>query len=291
MNIITITDVRAMAGDSAFLLDDGKTSILYDSGFAFTGSKVANNVKSALKERKLDYIFLTHSHYDHALGSVYVKKLYPEAKIVAGEYATKIFEKPTAKAVMRDLDKKFALTCGVLEYEDLIDNLSVDIPVKDGDKIIAGDMAFTAVALPGHTKCSIGYYLEEEKLLLGSETLGVYTGTEKVLPSYLIGYQIALDSIAKVENLDIESILVPHYGLISGSEAQNYIKNGRINAENTAKQIVDILSKGGSDEDAIKFFLDKYYSGYAKEIYPIDAIELNTKIMVKLLKNELIENA
>ncbi|MBO5889407.1 MAG: MBL fold metallo-hydrolase [Clostridia bacterium] len=291
MNIITITDVRAMAGDSAFLLDDGKTSVLYDSGFAFTGSRVAENIKKVLKERKLDYIFLTHSHYDHALGSVYVKKLYPEAKIVAGEYATKIFEKPTAKAVMRDLDKKFALTCGVLEYEDLIDNLSVDIPVKDGDKIIAGDMAFTAVALPGHTKCSIGYYLEEEKLLLGSETLGVYTGTEKVLPSYLIGYRIALDSIAKVENLDIESILVPHYGLISGSEAQNYIKNGRINAENTAKEIVDILSKGGSDEDAIKFFLDKYYSGYAKEIYPIDAIELNTKIMVKLLKNELIENA
>ena len=288
MNIITITDVRAMAGDSAFLLDDGKTAILYDSGFAFTGSRVAENVKRALKERKLDYIFLTHSHYDHALGSVYVKKLYPNAKIVAGEYATKIFEKPTAKAVMRDLDKKFAVTCGISEYEDLIDNLSVDIAVKDGDKIIAGDMTFTVVSLPGHTKCSIGYYLEDEKLLLGSETLGVYTGTDKVLPSYLIGYKIALDSISKTENLDIESILVPHYGLIRGEEAKNYIKNGRINAEETAKEIVEIIKKGGSDEDAVKYFLDKYYSGYAKEIYPIDAITLNTNIMVRLLKKELM---
>ena len=288
MNIITITDVRAMAGDSAFLLDDGKTSILYDSGFAFTGNRVAENIKRVLKDRKLDYIFLTHSHYDHALGSVYVKKLYPNAKIVAGEYATKIFEKPTAKAVMRDLDKKFASTCGILEYEDLIDNLSVDIAVKDGDKIIAGDMTFTAIALPGHTKCSIGYYLEDEKLLLGSETLGVYTGTEKVLPSYLIGYQIALDSISKVENLDIESILVPHYGLISGDDAKNYIKNGKINAEETAKEIVEIIKKGGSDEDAVKYFLDKYYSGYAKEVYPIDAITLNTNITIKLLKKEIM---
>ncbi len=288
MNIITITDVRAMAGDSAFLLDDGKTAILYDSGFAFTGSRVAENVKRALKERKLDYIFLTHSHYDHALGSVYVKKLYPNAKIVAGEYATKIFEKPTAKAVMRDLDKKFAVTCGISEYEDLIDNLSVDIAVKDGDKIIAGDMTFTVVSLPGHTKCSIGYYLEDEKLLLGSETLGVYTNTEKVLPSYLIGYQIALDSISKVENLDIESILVPHYGLIRGEEAKNYIKNGRINAEETANEIVKIIKDGGSDEDALNFFLDKYYSGYAKEVYPIDAITLNTNIMVRLLKKEIM---
>jgi metal-dependent hydrolase (beta-lactamase superfamily II) len=52
-----------------FLIDDGKTSILYDTGFGFTGDKVANNIKAVLKERKLDYIFLTHSHYDHALGS------------------------------------------------------------------------------------------------------------------------------------------------------------------------------------------------------------------------------
>jgi hypothetical protein len=32
-----ITDVRVLPGDSGFLIDDGKTSILYDTGFAFTG--------------------------------------------------------------------------------------------------------------------------------------------------------------------------------------------------------------------------------------------------------------
>ena len=84
-----------MSGDSGFLIDNGETSILYDTGFGFTGDKLAENVKKCLGERKLDYIFLTHSHYDHALGAVYVKKLYPEAKIVAGEYAAKIFEKDT----------------------------------------------------------------------------------------------------------------------------------------------------------------------------------------------------
>ena len=43
--MVKITDVRAISGDSAFLVDDGKTSILYDSGFAFTGAEVAENVK------------------------------------------------------------------------------------------------------------------------------------------------------------------------------------------------------------------------------------------------------
>ena len=214
MDRITITDVRVDPGDSAFLIDDGKTAIMYDSGFAFTGYKVADKIKDILCSRGLDYIFLTHSHYDHALGSVYAKRYWHGAKVVAGEYATKIFAKPTAKAVMRDLDSKFATKCGVTDYEDLIDELAVDIPVKDGDVINAGDMEFITLNLPGHTKCSVGYYCPETKLLLGCETIGVFNGSDDVVPSYLVGYKMTIDSIERVEKLDIDNILIPHYGLL-----------------------------------------------------------------------------
>ena len=45
MHNLTVTDVRAIAGDSAFLIDDGKTAILVDSGFGFTGDTVAAHVR------------------------------------------------------------------------------------------------------------------------------------------------------------------------------------------------------------------------------------------------------
>ena len=73
-------------------------------------------MKALLGERKLDYIFLSHSHYDHVLGSVYVKQLFPTAKIVAGSYAANIFKKDSAKKTMADLDKKFAMKNGVDFY-------------------------------------------------------------------------------------------------------------------------------------------------------------------------------
>ncbi len=288
MHNLKITDVRAIKADSAFLLDDGKTAIMYDSGFAFSGYKVAENIKKILGDRPLDYIFLTHSHYDHALGAVYVKKMYPDAKIVAGEYAATIFAKPSAKKVMRELDNKFAKKCGVNEYEDLIDELSVDIMVNDGDVINAGDMKFIALSFPGHTKCSFGFYLEENKLLLGCETIGVYGGSGIVFPSYLIGYQTTLNSIKKALDMQIESILVPHYGILNGDEAKDYIRCGKQNAEQTASELSKILKLGGTDEDAFNFFKEKYYHGYIKEIYPEDAMALNTSIMVKLIHNELI---
>ena len=95
---LNIYDVRALPGDSAFLIDDGETAVLYDTGFAFTGYAVAENIRRILGERTLDFIFLTHSHYDHALGTPYVCARYPKARVVAGEYAVRIFEKPTARA-------------------------------------------------------------------------------------------------------------------------------------------------------------------------------------------------
>lgn len=286
MSKITITDVRVNPGDAAFLIDDGKTAIMYDSGFAFTGYGVAYKIKNILGERSLDYIFLTHSHYDHALGSVYALKYWPDAKVVAGEYATKIFAKPTAKAVMRDLDRKFAEKCGAGEYEDLIDDLKVDIPVSDGDIIKAGDMEFEVVNLPGHTKCSIGYYCPEQKLLLSCETVGVYNGSDDVVPSYLVGYDMTIASIERVQKLDIKNILVPHFGLLDSERTEFYLKKAMESAVETAQEITAMLKNGRSKEDIVQFFKDKFYYGYIKEIYPIDAMELNTGIMIDLLKRE-----
>lgn len=284
---IKITDVRAHKGDSAFLIDSGKASVLYDSGFAFTGYKVAENIKNELGGRPLDYIFLTHSHYDHALGSVYARRYYPDAKVVAGEYTSKIFAKDSAKSVMRDLDRKLAKACGVTDYEDLIDELRVDITVKDGDKIQAGDMLFTVIALPGHTRCSVGYYLESEKLMLSSETLGVFDGDKTVVPSYLIGIKETLDSIDKVALLDIEHILLPHYGLLDKEQTKLYLTTAKKSAQDTFEEIASLLKKGRSKAECVEYFKEKFYKGYVKAIYPVDAMELNTDITIELIAKEI----
>lgn len=286
MSEIKITDVRYHSGDSAFLLDDGKTAIMYDSGFGFTGFAVADKIKAILGDRKLDYIFLTHSHYDHALGSVYALEYWPDAKVVAGEYATKIFAKDSAKALMRELDGKFAGKCGVESYTDLIDNLKVDIPAADGDIIKAGDMEFTVLNLPGHTKCSVGFYNKKEKLLLACESIGVYDGEGGVVPSYLVGVQMALDSIDRAQKLEIERVLVPHYGVLDSDVAKKYLENAKFNAKDTAEKIAELLKNGASKEEAMAYFKNRYYNGYIKEVYPEDAMELNTGITVDLIKRE-----
>lgn len=53
---IKVSDMRCVKGDSAFLLDDGETSVLYDTGFGFTGFEVAKNIKR-LSARESSTIF------------------------------------------------------------------------------------------------------------------------------------------------------------------------------------------------------------------------------------------
>lgn len=288
MENIKVTDVRSDKGDSAFLLDDGKTAILYDTGFGFTGFEVAKNIKKILGDRPLDYIFLTHSHYDHALGSAYILRHYPDAKVVAGAYAKDIFGRDGAKRTMKELDSKYAAKCGVTDYEFLGDELRVDIPVNDGDIIRAGDMSYEVLYLPGHTRCCVGYYCREKGLLLSNETLGVYDGEETIVPSYLVSYADSIASIERVEKLDIKYILAPHYGILSKEQSEFFISNMKKASQKAAEAILNSIKSGKSDKKIIADFKQNYWHGYIKEIYPEDAANLNTSIMIGLIRKELM---
>jgi len=284
---LTITDVRSGPGDSAFFIDDGMTAVLYDTGFGFTGYAVADNIQRVLGNRPLDYILLTHSHYDHALGSAYLRKRYPEVQVVAGAYAETIFRKPTARAVMRDLDRKAAASWGITEYEDLTDELRADITVTDGEVIDCGKMRFTAVELPGHTKCSVGYYLAENQLLLATETLGVCFGEDSFLPSFLVGYQMTLDSIHKAAKLDVRQILLPHYGVVSGETARSYLEQGQQTARRVSRLILEQLALGKTTEEILAHMTEVLYTDEVKPAYPYDAYRMNSEIMINLVRKEL----
>ncbi len=282
----TVTDVRALPGDSAFLLDNGQTALLCDSGFAFTGERITDNIAHILGSRSLDGILLTHSHYDHALGSVYVRRRYPKARTVAGEHAAAVFAKPTARAVMRDLDRKWAAKNGIGDYPDYIDSIAADIAVRDGDIITFKDTHFRVIALPGHTRCSVGYYAEDCGLLIGCETLGVYLGGDCYMPSCLVGYEMTLASIARAGTLDIRHMLIPHFGLIGAEEAKTYLSRSEQVTRETAESFLSLMKRGLDDAEILDRYRRNVYTDEIAPFYPEDAFLLNSKIMISLIRRE-----
>ncbi len=277
---VKVTDMRIHPGDSGFLIDDGKTAILIDSGYGFTGFPMAEKIKSYLGDRSLDFIFLTHSHYDHALGSAYILESYPTATVVAGSYAASIFRRAGALRKMEELDRSIAAISGVTDYPFLGDRLRVDIEVNDGDVVKAGDLTFQVLDLPGHTKCSVGFYCPEEAMLIATETLGIYDGGKVILPSFLVSFENTIASIDRALALKIDRLLIPHLGDLEEERTRFYLDNMKKRSIESAEEYAAALREGKTTEEIATDYIKRYRKGYVEKIYPPEAMMLNTTLMI-----------
>lgn len=127
----------------------------FNSSFAVIDPSF-NSAKLILKLlgiNKLEYILLTHSHFDHIA----------EAKLLK--------DKTKAKLCVHELDAANVIKPGSDGLLANVEATSVDILLKDKQKIQVADIELVVIHTPGHTLGSVCFYIEKEKLLFSGDTL------------------------------------------------------------------------------------------------------------------------
>ena len=94
----------------------------------------------------------------------------------------------------------------------------------------------------------------------------------------------ALDMDTKV----VSTITSHAPGYLDKEKSAFYLEEAYISTVRTAEKIAELLRAGGTKADAIELFKDEYYHGNVKEMYPVDAMELNTGIMIGVIEKELL---
>ena len=191
---MTVIDVSG-CGSSAVFLIKGKANLLFEAGMAYAADQMVENIKRELGDAELDAVLLSHSHYDHVAGLPAVRKAWPGVKTYASERAKEILVKPGALKTIRRLSGEAAEAAGLpwdSEYDDA--DLQIDVSLEDGETIELGDHTIYAFATIGHTKCSMSYLIDDE-LMLCSETVGVMGHDGSYMPSFLVDYKAAEESI------------------------------------------------------------------------------------------------
>ena len=128
------------------------------NGFLVDPAIYDKQVDDALTElgiKELQYILLTHGHFDHILGVSGFLKTHPEAKVV-----------------IHKEDEAF-LTDTVLSHSKMHgltqEPVKADVLVEDGDVLAFDDTEFKVVHTPGHTRGSVVYLLDD--LMFSGDTL------------------------------------------------------------------------------------------------------------------------
>jgi glyoxylase-like metal-dependent hydrolase (beta-lactamase superfamily II) len=199
-------------GDAAaYLVRFGDKAALIDAGTGRGDSRLSANMSECLRPgEKLEYLLLTHCHFDHTGG----------AALVRNEFGCLI--------VAHELDAVY-LEAGDPEvtaaswYGAWLEPLIVDVKLHGEESTLeVGSVAIKAIHWPGHSPGSVVYttVLEGELVLFGQDVHG------PIHPSLLSNEKQYQASLRKLSALDADLLLEGHFGVFRGkSEVRGFIES------------------------------------------------------------------
>jgi len=260
-----ITEEFYALGNSAlpsYLLMGG-SPVLFDSGMTVMGPLYLQDLKKFLGDpNRLSYLFLTHSHFDHAGSAPFLKKKIPGLKVAAGKLAADIFKRPNAiqliQSLSRTMEDKFKSQVG--EEDVTFRGLELDRVLEDGEEIALEEgTVVRVITTPGHTRDTVCYYIPKLKALVGGEAVGSFDRQFNVRPVFLSSYDDYLSSLEKLRPLKIDLLLLGHHFALT-EDAQGMIPKAVEATRAYGKRIEEELNANGGNQEAVvkKVFQEDY---------------------------------
>jgi glyoxylase-like metal-dependent hydrolase (beta-lactamase superfamily II) len=199
------------ADAAAYLIRFGDRAALVDAGSGRGRARLHKNIRGCLQPGgQLEYLLLTHCHFDHTGGAAAVRDEFG-CRIVAHELDAAFLESG-------DPDVTAASWYGAW-----IEPLTIDVTVHgEGTTITVGTGTVNAIHWPGHSPGSVVYTasLGGELVLFGQDVHG------PIHPALLSDEQQYRQSLAKLVALKADMLLEGHFGIFrTKDEVREFIES------------------------------------------------------------------
>lgn len=275
-----IADVTGGKGGNSFLVWGEQKTGLVDCGMAYCAPMLINNIKERLRTQELDYVFISHSHYDHIGAIPYLREEWPNVKICGTKYDQQILRRPNALKAIKQLSRQASeIYAGgnLADYDDKM--MKIDTIIKDQDIIDLGGRNIQVIETPGHTKHTLSFLVNHETLF-ASESTGYMSKSGQIHPAFITSYSKAVDSINKCKELNPKYIISPHFGLVGQENISGYWEGCLAAAKASRDFILHLWDLGFNAEMILARYEEEFQDEQSKLEQPINAFRLNTQSMI-----------
>jgi len=282
-----IVRVTAGHGGEAILISGSEKTALLDCGMAYCSSLLIENLSRELGGRKLDYILVSHTHYDHIGALPFVRKAWPGLKVIGASYAQKVFSSTGAINTIISLSQNAAgMYAGDPGMQIPAEGFSIDRVVEDGDTVSLGEEEFVVIETKGHTDCSLSFLLNPENMLFLSESTGVLEAPDKMHVTILKSYQDTMVSVEKCRNKRAKFLVSPHYGLMPEHFNDTYWELFLSTVDDYKNFLFELFRQGLQDEEVLTKYEEMRRGGIIKKEQPTEAFIMNARNVIKVFKKE-----
>jgi glyoxylase-like metal-dependent hydrolase (beta-lactamase superfamily II) len=196
---------------AVYLVRFGNKAVLVDAGCGSDYDMLVTNISEALPpDVEIEYLFLTHCHYDHTGGAAKVRDHYG-CPIVTHELDAVYLENGDSKVTAAEW------------YGARMDPLKIDCKIKSREETFQVDKGLvTAYHCPGHSPGSVVYLVELNSLrvLFGQD---VHGPLDAAFLSDRDDYRRSLEFMI---GLEADILCEGHYGIYRGkNEVKKFISS------------------------------------------------------------------
>ena len=262
-------------GDACAILGGGLAGIIPDVE--------AQLAAMAVDPQRIQSLAILHSHFDHCGIVPYVKNKWPWVAVVASERAQTILSNPKAVANIEAFNKRhLEETLPNAKPKDLCVegfNIKVDRVVGQGDVLACGSLNLEVLETPGHSTCSISFYLPEEKAVFVSDAVGIPLG-DKVFTAANSNFDQYEASLDKIFALDPELILSEHHGGRTGEDCKAFMPACRQAAREMRDMVEQSFARTGDIKESTDEIAEHFAASAPKGMLPIWIVKLVVGSMV-----------